>query len=64
MQSSFETSFHDVVIVVSGLTGLAAAVRLGEESRKLRIAVVSAGPGASASISGLNAVTTPNPYGD
>ena len=64
IQSNPETTLYDVVIIGGGLAALASAVRLGEESRKLRIGVVSAGSGASAYISGLNAVATPNPYGD
>jgi len=64
IQNNPETTLYDVVIIGSGLAGLASAVRLGEESRKLRVGVLSAGSGASASISGLNAVATPKPYGD
>ena len=64
IQKNPEATRYDIVIIGSGLAGLASAVRLGEESRKLRIGVVSTGTGASASISGLNAVAAANPYGD
>jgi aspartate oxidase len=46
----------DAVVVGGGLAGLSAAVRLLTARKELRVAIVFQGTGASACISGLNAV--------
>lgn len=55
---------YDVIIIGTGLAGLAAASRLIDESRTIKIAMITAGKGATSYISGLNAVIYPNPWGD
>jgi aspartate oxidase len=52
-----------VLIIGSGLAGLSAAVRLAEAG-ETDIAVVSSGSGGTPYIAALNAVLTPNPWGD
>lgn len=54
---------YKVIIVGSGLAGLSAAARLVEAGVK-ELAVVSSGNGGTSFIAALNAVLTPNPWGD
>ncbi len=54
---------YQVIIVGSGLAGLSAAARL-VEAGQTDIAIVTSGYGGTPYIAALNAVLTPNPWGD
>lgn len=55
---------YDVIIIGTGLSGLAVASRLINDSKSIKIAIVTIGSGASAEIAALNSVMPSNPWGD
>jgi len=55
---------YDVIIVGSGLAGLVAALRIAQESEKIKIVIITRGNGATPYIAALNAVIEPNSWGD
>jgi len=54
----------DLIVIGSGLAGLVTALRIAEESEKMKIAIISRANGATPYITVLNAVAESNLWGD